>query len=358
MGGAFHLNQEQVAVTFRTIAQIAVLNGGFFYDLFRNIIGTASRLVDGLPYQRGIGHVEHRGEWLSLHTQFCPQVAVSRQQGDIGTHIHLQEHTRHAGTVFIQQVPIGEPCVVLIVITAILHPSRKRHILRHIVETMPYRVGDTGKGRHVGAYLQKLERGVEHQVGVGHLLATHKTLACLMGGRRHIFVYHRIPPSLAVVRVGHLFAQPMAEPVCGPRFSFGNIAVEGRLLDEESTAIRLLARFHTLLLAPGGVDMGIALHEQFRFRKFKVITHTVHLVLEGVSFLRAEIVVGNLAQTSHLKHGEGQPRHDVIAPAFAELFPEVGSPVGTFQLHTVYKEGTQVLAKRSCLGLYGVGRAF
>ena len=115
---------------------------------------------------------------------------------------------------------------------------------------MPYGVGDTREGRHVGAYLDKFERGVEDEIRIGHLLTAHEALAGKVGCRRDILVYHRISAATAVVLVAHLFTQTVAQPVGSPRLAFGNVVGEGCLEWEEASSVSLGTRLDALFLAP------------------------------------------------------------------------------------------------------------
>ena len=195
---------------------MAIAHVAFLDDALAEIVGAAAILMDGFPDEGSIGHVEVAGERLGLHAHLGPQVGVGGQYGDVGLHVHILQDAAHAGTVVVQILPVGEPCVLLVIVAAILDPSGECHIARTVVEAMPYGVGDTREGRHVGAYLDKFERSIEDEVSIGHLLTTYETLAGKMGCRGHILVYHRISAATAVVLVAHLFTQTVAQPVGSP----------------------------------------------------------------------------------------------------------------------------------------------
>ena len=181
--GSPHLHGEEHAVLLGAVAELPLFHGGPFQDAFGDIIGPAAVLVDGFPYQGGIGHVQLHGEGFRLHAHGGPEVCIGGEDGYIRVHIGVPHQRSHAGPVVVQKLEVRPPGVFLVVIASVAHPAREGSILGRVVESVPYRMGDAGDARHVGTHLQVFQRSGEHIVGIGHLLGTHQAFSLQMGGR-------------------------------------------------------------------------------------------------------------------------------------------------------------------------------
>ena len=133
----------------------------------------------------------------------------------------------------------------------------------------------------------------------------------------------------------------MAEVVGGPAFAFGDVVAKGRFQWEEPSPVGLCARFYALLMAPLEEGLSIALVEQFRLGELEIVSHPLHLPFEVGRLLCPILVADHIAQSSSFEHGEGQPRHQVVAATAAELLGKVGGPVCPFELHAIDEVSTQ-----------------
>ena len=145
---------------------------------------------------------------------------------------------------------------------------------------MPYGVGDAADGAHVAAQFEQFEGGLEHAVGVGHLLGADESAATLVGGRGDQLVDHGVGAAAAVVAVGHLLADAVAQVVGGPAFALGDVVGEGAFEGEEPASVGLGACLHTLAVAPVEEGLGIALVEQFGLGELEVVSHFLYLMTE------------------------------------------------------------------------------
>ena len=341
--GSAHFNHEQHSVFLWTVAQFAVLDARACKYVLRHIVCSSSVLMDGLPNQRGIWHVELDRERFRLHAHCRPHVGICREYGYVGIHVGIAHQRTQTGPVLIQQVPVRPPCVLLVVVAAILHPSGEGGLFGGVVESVPHRVGDAGNAAHVRTNLKILQRGGEDVVGVCHLLAADKALACEMRSGRDVLVYHGVGASAAVVFISHLLAYHMAQPVGGPGFSFGDVKLHGRLQGEETAAVGLGSGLYPVLCCPLCVNLEETFIQEFRLREFEVVTCPVHLVLELLALGAAVIEVFNFSETANLEHGERQPGEDVITSAGFEFFSKIPCPIRAFEFHAVHKKGAEVI---------------
>ena len=198
----------------------------------------------GLPQQEGdvvgaaFGVV---GEGFGLHAVLRPEAVDGQEDGDVGLHVGILEYGTHAAAVFVEEVEVGPPGVLLVEVAAVLHPAGEACLGGRVVEAMPYGVGDAADGAHVAAQFEQFEGGLEHAVGVGHLLGADESAATLVGGRGDQLVDHGVGAAAAVVAVGHFLADAVAQVVGGPAFALGDVVGGGAEEGEESPTVGLSA---------------------------------------------------------------------------------------------------------------------
>ena len=201
----------------------------------------------------------------------------------------------------------------------------------------------SGECAHVRAQLQEFQGRSEHLIGIGHLFCADHPFACQGSRRRDILIDHGVASSPAIVLVSHLFSELVLQPVGRPRLPFRDVHDQRTLQREESPAIRLVARFHPIVPGPPGIHFRKSFVKQLCLGELEIKANPVHLLLEFWAFLRAVVEILHVSEPADFKHGERQPRHDVVATALFEFRSEIGSPVAALKFHAVHEESSQML---------------
>ena len=109
-------------------------------------------------------------EGFGLHSYFAPHLLCGCEDCNGCLHVGVLEYGAHAGAIVVKQAEIWPPGVLFVEVAAVLHPSGEARLRWRVVESVPHGVGDSADGTHVAAQFEEFEGGLEHAVGVGHLL--------------------------------------------------------------------------------------------------------------------------------------------------------------------------------------------
>ena len=254
------------------------------------------------------------------------------------------QHRIQPRLVVVVKVEKGPPRVPFVVIGAVADPAREGGILRHVVEAVEDRAGNTAADRLVAAQLQLLQAHVEDPVGVGHLFAADNPLAAQMCRRGDIFVDHGVGPAAAVVRFGHLLARFVFQIVCRPGFPFWNIHAEAAFQREKAPSVGLRTGLHPEGIGPAGKHAQKTFFQQFRLGGLEIIAHPLDDSLQRIADLNRRRVGGDVAHLTAFKQNEVKIGHDIIASACLELRRHVVRPVGALKLHAVREKSPQIAA--------------
>ena len=133
------------------------IDGGGVKLVAGDKVAVAAVLMYCFPQQ--VGYVVRAalgvdGEGFGLHTVLRPKAVGGEQDGDVGLHLGILEYDTYAAAVFVEEVEVGPPGVLLVEEAAVLHPSWEASLRRRVVEPMPHGVGDAAEGTHVAAQLE------------------------------------------------------------------------------------------------------------------------------------------------------------------------------------------------------------